>query len=97
MGGEEFLLIFPQTDGPTALRVLDDARARFAMISHQFGQKEVTITFSGGIAALRRGDDPRTLLAIADDALYTAKRAGRNQIICAPRYSHVVSETVGDC
>ncbi|WP_161569149.1 diguanylate cyclase [Candidatus Oscillochloris fontis] len=95
-GGEEFLLIFPQTDGPTALRVLDDARARFAMIGHQFGKKEVTITFSGGIAALRRGDDPRTLLAIADDALYTAKRAGRNQIICAPRHPRSTSKMVGD-
>ncbi len=94
-GGEEFMIIFPQTDAPTALRVLDDARVRFAMIGHQFGEKEVTITFSGGIAALQRGDDPRALLAIADDALYMAKRAGRNQIICAPRYAHPASKTVG--
>jgi diguanylate cyclase (GGDEF)-like protein len=83
-GGEEFLILLPQTDGPTALHVLDDARARFATIGHQFGEEEVTVTFSAGMASLPQSGDGRALLAAADDALYAAKRAGRNQIMSAP-------------
>lgn len=82
-GGEEFLILLPQTDSPTALKVLDDARARFATIGHQLGDCEVTVTFSGGIASLPLGSDGRTLFTLADEALYAAKRAGRNQIACA--------------
>jgi diguanylate cyclase (GGDEF)-like protein len=82
-GGEEFLILLPQTDGPSALRVLDDTRARFATISHQLGDGEVMVTFSGGIASLPPAGDPHTLLDAADAALYAAKAAGRNQMICA--------------
>ncbi|MBX0327393.1 diguanylate cyclase [Oscillochloris sp. ZM17-4] len=83
-GGEEFLIILPQTDGPTALRLLDEARARFATIGHLLdADQEVTVTFSGGVASLVPTGDSRTLLASADAALYAAKRAGRNRIICA--------------
>ncbi|MEI7769947.1 MAG: diguanylate cyclase [Chloroflexales bacterium] len=81
-GGEEFLIILPQTDGPTALCVIDNIRARFATIGHQFGDTEATVTFSGGIASLS-AVDARSLLEAADAALYAAKHAGRNQIVCA--------------
>ncbi|NNJ09570.1 diguanylate cyclase [Chloroflexales bacterium ZM16-3] len=83
-GGEEFLIILPQTDASTALRVIDDARARFATIGHLLGNNdEVMVTFSGGVASLTPESNSYTLLAAADAALYAAKGAGRNQIICA--------------
>lgn len=82
-GGEEFLIIMPQTDGPMVFSVIDDIRARFATIGHQLsdGDKETTVTFSGGIASLRPMDDSNHLLEAADTALYAAKHAGRNRIV----------------
>jgi diguanylate cyclase (GGDEF)-like protein len=82
-GGEEFLIILPQTDSAAALRVIDDVRARFATIGHQFGDTEVTVTFSGGVASLSPTCDGSCLLEAADAALYAAKHAGRNRIIGA--------------
>jgi diguanylate cyclase (GGDEF)-like protein len=83
-GGEEFLIIMPQTDGPTAFHVIDDIRVRFATIGHQLGNgdKETTVTFSGGVACLCPAHhDGSHLLEAADTALYAAKHAGRNQIM----------------
>jgi diguanylate cyclase (GGDEF)-like protein len=82
-GGEEFLIIMPQTDGPAALRLLDDIRARFATIGHQFGDTETTVTFSGGVARFDPANAGSYLLEAADAALYAAKRAGRNRMLCA--------------
>ncbi|NTW97272.1 MAG: diguanylate cyclase [Oscillochloris sp.] len=82
-GGEEFLILMPQTDGPTALHVLDGVRARFATIGHQFGDTEITVTFSGGVASLSPGCAGSDLLEAADAALYAAKHAGRNRIVAA--------------
>jgi diguanylate cyclase (GGDEF)-like protein len=82
-GGEEFLIILPQTDGLAALQVLDDIRARFATIGHYLGDTETTVTFSGGIASFDPANESSSLLMAADAALYAAKRAGRNRMICA--------------
>ncbi len=83
-GGEEFLIIMPQTDGPTAFHVIDGIRVRFATIGHQLGNddKETTVTFSGGVACMYPGHhEGSVLLEAADAALYTAKHAGRNRIM----------------
>jgi diguanylate cyclase (GGDEF)-like protein len=82
-GGEEFLIILPQTGGQSALSVIDGIRARFATISHHFGNTEATVTFSGGIASFDPAHESISLLEAADVALYAAKRAGRNQILYA--------------
>ena len=85
-GGEEFVLIFEGAAKDEAWRRLDAirrAQAAKRMVNRETGQSFGRITFSGGIAQVRDLDDTRAALARADEALYTAKNKGRNQIVAA--------------
>ncbi|MBI3538292.1 MAG: diguanylate cyclase [Chloroflexi bacterium] len=82
-GGEEFALVLPDTDGPTAVKILDDLREAFGKIRHQADEKEFSITFSAGIAVYPPYGDAVKLNDTADKALYLAKNRGRNQIVLA--------------
>jgi len=73
-GGEEFLVVMPQTDLEGARLFADRIRRKV--------QQELRITVSGGVAAALDGDTPGSLMARADTALYAAKEAGRNLIVC---------------
>jgi diguanylate cyclase (GGDEF)-like protein len=78
-GGEEFLIICPETkiDGAWGLA----ERIRRIVADHPFPiSKRVTISF--GVAEYRRGDDAAALLKRADEALYAAKNRGRNCVEC---------------
>lgn len=80
-GGDEFVVILPQTDRDGA-RVLVE-RMRRSIESHEFPGVEtgMRITSSMGIAEFPRdGEASRDLLESADKALYDAKRAGRNRV-----------------
>jgi diguanylate cyclase (GGDEF)-like protein len=81
-GGEEFALLLPRTDRAGATRVGEALRA--ALESHPFpvGSSTVSITISVGIATRTTFDEPDVmqLVQLADDALYRAKRAGRNRV-----------------
>ncbi len=85
-GGEEFVVLFRGDDIEQAWRALDDARETMAsrrLVNRAtdilFGQ----ITFSAGIANLSDYENPREALKAADEALYTAKNRGRNQVLKA--------------
>lgn len=83
IGGEEFLIVLPETEGREALAVAEELRkalAEEAMASHAPGQTfHVTCCF--GIAQFRPEDaDAGSLLARADVALYRAKSQGRNRV-----------------
>jgi diguanylate cyclase len=71
-GGEEFVVVMPETDLAGASVICDRIRREV--------QDKLTLTVSGGIAAALDGDTSRTLLARADAALYGAKSAGRNAV-----------------
>lgn len=76
-GGEEFLLILPQTDAVAAAGVAEILRDRIAAsIFPTVGHK----TASFGVTAQRAGDGLANLLARADQALYQAKHAGRDRV-----------------
>ena len=81
VGGEEFMVIVsgPQDDAEAVLRRL---RARLAH-SKRNGLRSVACTFSAGIAGWQPGDSVETLYRRADQALYAAKRSGRNQVLLA--------------
>jgi diguanylate cyclase (GGDEF)-like protein len=83
-GGEEFAVVLPDTDAATALKVLDEIRQRFAEILHPAQPQDLSCTFSCGIAELRGSEDGRTLSKNADQALYSAKHAGRNRSAIYP-------------
>jgi diguanylate cyclase (GGDEF)-like protein len=82
-GGDEFLLILPQTRKEGAEVVADRVRQRVA--DHVFFPLESgAMTCSIGVATYPEdGDQPEVLIAAADQALFAAKRQGRNRVIAA--------------
>lgn len=82
LGGEEFLLILPDTALSGAYQIGERIRSRIASEAFQTGQgTRIRLTASVGIAALDgENDTPESLVKRADNALYAAKRRGRNRI-----------------
>lgn len=81
-GGEEFLVIMPETTGDLALRGAERIRAAIAEEKFQLerSNKRLTITVSAGIAtSMMRGDKIAEILHRADQSLYRAKQLGRNR------------------
>jgi diguanylate cyclase (GGDEF)-like protein len=79
-GGEEFAVVLPETSPEDAAKVLDDIRQRFAEIRYPAQPGDLTCTFSCGIAALTPDTDLKLITQQADEALYQAKRSGRNRV-----------------
>lgn len=80
-GGEEFLLICPNTPLESARQLADELRR--AVAYQNFGI-EVDITLSLGVAQYAAGDSRESLLERADTAMYNAKQEGRNRVKFAP-------------
>jgi diguanylate cyclase (GGDEF)-like protein len=83
-GGEEFAMLLPQTDLEGAERVAE--RLREAMAERRLAivpGSVFTVTASFGVAAFPNSPTPAALFAAADEALYRAKSAGKNCVICA--------------
>jgi len=83
-GGEEFVVVMPETDMAVAAMVAERLRRRIAADPFviQEGAGSVPVTISIGIAALRGKDDSAAaLIKRADQALYRAKRDGRNRVV----------------
>jgi diguanylate cyclase (GGDEF)-like protein len=78
-GGEEFVLLLPDTDLDGALRLAERVRQAVAL-DHDSGLPPFTV--SGGVAVSEPADgrDPGQILRRADAALYRAKRDGRNRV-----------------
>ncbi len=79
-GGEEFLLLLPNTAGDEAARMLDRLRRIVADLDWSAFSPGMNVTISAGVSALRDNDNVDTFLARADSALYSAKAQGRNRI-----------------
>ena len=85
-GGDEFGVIFTGSDAASAVAVLDQIRSGFSLIHHQAPDgTSFSVTFSAGVADLAGEDDPVSLGAAADKALYEAKNSGRNRVISGGR------------
>jgi two-component system, cell cycle response regulator len=82
-GGEEFVVIMPETDLAVATMVAERLRRRIAGESFpiQQGARSLEVTISIGIASLAAGDTAAEVLKRADQALYRAKRDGRNRVV----------------
>jgi two-component system cell cycle response regulator len=83
-GGEEFVVVMPETDLANAAAVAE--RLRLAVANEPFAVRasgeKLAVTISVGVAAAIAGGDHRDrLLKRADDALYSAKSGGRNRVI----------------
>lgn len=80
MGGDEFVLLMPDTPGADAMSTLQRLQQALAQRALELGDQLVPVRFSAGLAQWRKGDDSERLLARADEALYAAKRLGRDRI-----------------
>jgi two-component system cell cycle response regulator len=83
-GGEEFVVVMPETDMAVAAMVAERLRRRIATepFAIQQGSRNIPLTISIGIAALAGKDDNAAgVLKRADQALYRAKRDGRNRVV----------------
>ncbi len=81
-GGEEFTALLPQADIEGAHAAAERVRAGVARTTVRTpeGAELPSVTISVGVAQLRAGEDPAALMKRADDALYQAKRLGRNRV-----------------
>jgi len=79
-GGEEILIILPNTTAKEAISVMEKLRLQFSQMPFDFGK---TLTFSVGIAQWRLGLSETTLFKKADEALFYSKQHGRNQTTIA--------------
>jgi diguanylate cyclase (GGDEF)-like protein len=82
-GGEEFGIIFPDTDAPSALHLTREICSRLAQTCHRTGEIDFNVTVSAGVASLSCYADALALTEAADRALYLAKCSGRNQVVSA--------------
>lgn len=82
-GGEEFAVILVDTDGTTAMEILEKIRNDYAQIHHRCGNDDFLSTFSCGIASYPVCRHSTELNDAADKALYEAKHGGRNRIVLA--------------
>jgi diguanylate cyclase len=82
-GGEEFLLLLPDTPHETAVRALDRLRSIIAELDWYSFSPGLQVTVSAGVATLQENETSDTFLARADGALYKAKAQGRNRIASA--------------
>jgi diguanylate cyclase (GGDEF)-like protein len=82
-GGEEFLLMLPETALADAVRVLERMAARFSACSVDGIDPSIHITFSAGAAQRAPGEALDTTISRADKAMYQAKSSGRNRIVSA--------------
>jgi diguanylate cyclase len=83
-GGEEFLVMFTDTDDEAPHAVLERIRKHLAQTVVSTMQPDVRVTFSAGLTAYRFGEELHDTLERADVALYQAKAEGRNRTVKAP-------------
>jgi len=80
IGGEEFMLLLPDTKEAAAAVVAEQLRASIAE-SRLLDDRQLTVSI--GVSELQPGESPDSWMKHADDALYAAKKAGRNRVVCA--------------
>lgn len=87
-GGEEFVLLFPSREADESYKHTDMLRETIAKspfnVRNKLSQKTIYINISSGVVQKSSQDkDPFAVMKRADDALYKAKKAGRNQVVKA--------------
>ncbi len=82
-GGEEFTVLLENTDGEAALRLAERLRRAIAALAFSFGGNKIPLTLSLGVASFPELHikTASELLLLADEALYEAKKRGRNQAL----------------
>jgi len=82
-GGEEFLVVLPDTSIEDAMLVVARLKKELTKRIFIYNNQRLLITFSAGVASSAPGEDPKSVLMRADTALYQAKKAGKNRAVAA--------------
>lgn len=89
-GGEEFLLVMPDTDEKQAVQPLDRIRQRLAFQPIRFEKQDIRCSISMGVASvLPEETDIIDAISRADQALYCAKQFGRNRVVHKEQMTHI--------
>lgn len=81
MGGEEFILVLPNTKEQGGVVIAEDLRKQLAATPIKLINGEViSITVSAGVACLHKNEDLESILSRADKAMYDAKKSGRDRV-----------------
>ena len=82
-GGEEFVIVMPDTQLEQGIEAM--TRLQRALTKRLFlaDNEKIVITFSAGVAQLAAGEAPQDAIKRADQAMYLAKRAGKNRVVGA--------------
>lgn len=80
-GGEEFVLLLPNTSIEEVSEKLNDLRNQLASMPFKFKQEKVKITASFGATSFSQSDNTEKVFDRADEYLYSAKRNGRNRVV----------------
>jgi len=85
LGGDEFAVLMPETTAEEAVNVTERVRSAMAERTVGRGELKMTMTLSAGVTDLSAAgaETPEACLDLADQALYAAKRAGRNRTVRA--------------
>jgi len=84
-GGEEFVILLPATDAEQARGLIEDLGQKIRECPFHYNKEPLEITLSFGVSQAVEGDSAETLFARADEALYEAKRNGRDRTVVAPQ------------
>ena len=90
LGGEEFAVLLPRTSAQDAMMVADRMRQAIMALQIKAEKAVLCVTASFGVTTIRADDSMVSLIKRADDALYAAKNAGRNQVVEAAMTEMVV-------
>jgi len=81
-GGEEFVVVMPDTEQKIAEKVAERIRSEIAEVGFEIAGTMMPVTVSVGVSSLKRGQDSvADLMKRADVALYEAKQSGRNRVV----------------
>jgi diguanylate cyclase len=82
-GGEEFMIVLPETPLEDAIQTVTRIQRELTKQIFMYNNQRLLITFSAGVALHVPGEAQESIIQRADDALYKAKKAGKNRVVAA--------------
>ena len=82
-GGEEFMVVLPETPLEDAVQTVTRVQRELTKQIFMYNNQKLLITFSAGVALHAHGESQESIIQRADEALYKAKKAGKNRVVAA--------------
>jgi diguanylate cyclase (GGDEF)-like protein len=95
-GGEEFVIIFPETKEEGAYKIADKLRNMIESLPIPNNGSNLKVTISGGVVEMKKGYNGKTLFEEADKLLYKAKEDGRNKVYALGQNNGATSSNNGE-